>query len=407
MLRPLLALVLCASTCADAADTFTFSAPPGPHAVGFKVVQQYDRSRLYKLPLDLVTGEPVSGERSRPIQTLVWYPAARGGPAMTYRRYIDTFQTEDDFSRSAAEVQKITAGRIENNSEGHRDALLRDVARPMLAVRDARAEPGKFPVVIYAPSFSASAAENADLCEYLASLGYVVLASPSMGTHTRAMTLDLEGLEAQAADISYLIGYAATLPQADANKVGVVGYSWGGLANVVAAAKDARIAALVSLDGSLRGYPEYVDGGKDAIKYVTPARVQLPLLYLSARPKSLEDFNREETSTKFSFMNQMKYSDVYIVSFLPMIHPHFAAFGMRMMPDAAFGDYTRDEVSRAHSWMARYTGQFLQAYLKGDAKGLAFLNNTPRANQAPEHMLIADTRRKQPVLLAADRKSVV
>lgn len=54
------------------------------------------------------------------------------------------------------------------------------------AVADAPFAEGRFPVVIYAPSGSSVSWENADLCEYLASHGYVVLASPSMGAHPPA-----------------------------------------------------------------------------------------------------------------------------------------------------------------------------------------------------------------------------
>jgi len=389
------------STTACAADGFTFSIAPGPHAVGVKVVQQYDRSRQYKTEIDLATGEPAKGERARPVQTLVWYPAARGGKPVTYRDYLDTVPTEDEFTRSPAEVRRMTDGRIDGNAAGHRDALLRDIARPQLAVRDARPEggksDGKFPVVIYAPSYSAYAIENTDLCELLASHGYIVLSSPSLGAHARSMTTDLEGVEAQAADISFLIGYAATLPQADTGKVAAVGFSWGGLANVFAAAKDARIKALVSLDGSIRSFPKLVDGGKDAAPYVTPARVALPMLFIGSRPRTMEALNRSANMrTDYSFMNEMKYSDVYIVSMLPMKHADFASYALRMMPDGEFsdfGDYSRDEVNLQHSWAARYTLRFLDAYLKGDSAGLAFVNNTPAANHAPAHTMVTDIRR--------------
>lgn len=387
----------CAAT--HAADGFTFSNPPGPHAVGFKVVQQYDRARVYRSEIDLATGEPARGERARPVQTLVWYPAARGGKPLTYRDYLDTVPTEDEFTRSPAEIKRMTDQRIDANAAGHRDALLRDIARPQLAVRDARAADGKYPVVIYAPSFSAYGIENTDLCELLASQGYIVLSSPSLGAHTRSMTTDLEGMEAQAADISFLIGYAATLPQADTGKVAAVGFSWGGLANVFAAAKDSRIKALVSLDGSIRSFPKLVDGGKDAAPYVTPARVALPMLFVGSRPRTMEALNRSANMrTDYSFMNEMTYSDVYIVSMLPMKHPDFASYALRMMQDSDFsdfGDYSRDEVNLAHSWAARYTLRFLDAYLKGDAAALAFVNATPAANKAPPHTMLTDIRRRK------------
>lgn len=396
MKRLLTAFLFCAaaSSFAQAADTFTFSNPPGPHAVGLRVVQQYDYTRVYKTRVDMATGAPTSGERARPMQMLVWYPAARGGKPVRFRDYMETMATEDDFTRGAAEVQRMLEARIANNAGNRREAVLREIARPMLAVRDAGAAAGTFPVVIYAPSFSSSAMENTDLCELLASHGYVVLASASMGARTRSMTDSLEGLEAQAADIAYLIGHARSLPQADASKVAVVGFSWGGLANVLAAAKDDRIKAIVSLDGSVRGTREYVDGGKDAAKYVTPARIAIPMLFVGRRPPTIEELNRSEVDTRFSFLNELKYSDLTIVTMLPMKHMDFSSYSVRMGQDDSFGDYSRDEISLAHSWAARYTQRFLDAHLKHDVAALAFLGNTPAANKAPPHMMLLDARKK-------------
>ena len=51
---------------------------------------------------------------------------------------------------------------------------------PLWAVWDAKLAEGRYPILIYAPSDSSVSWENADLCEYLASHGYVVLASPSL-----------------------------------------------------------------------------------------------------------------------------------------------------------------------------------------------------------------------------------
>jgi dienelactone hydrolase len=378
----------------QAADTVTFSNPPGPHAVGLQVVRQYDYARVYKTRVDMTTGEASTGVRARPMQMLVWYPAARGGHPVIYRDYMDTMATEVEFTRSPAEVVSATQKEIDRFGGTRRAALLREVMRPMAAVRDARPASGKFPVVIYAPSFSASAIENADLCEYLASQGYVVLSSASLGPRTRSMSADLEGLEAQAGDIAYLIGYASTVPQADAARAAVVGFSWGGLANVLAAAKDDRIQAIVSLDGSVGGTREFVDGGKDAAKYVTPARVAIPMLFVGRRPATIEELNRSEVDTRYSFLNEMKYSDMHIVTLLPMKHMDFSSWAVRVSRDNVFGDYTRDEIAQAHSWAMRYTRQFLDAYVKKDPAGLAFLGNSPAANGAPPHMMLASARSK-------------
>ena len=395
ILRVLMTLLFCTTSTVSGADTFTFSNASGPYAVGVKVVQQYDRSRLYKMPVHLYTGEPTTGERVRPIQTIVWYPAEQGGKRQTFRDYMETIPTEDDFARSSADSKRLTQALIDGFPKERRVAMLQDISRSMLAVRDAREKNGRFPVVIYAPSLSASAVENADMCEYLASHGYLVLSSPSLGEHSHTPTMNIEGVEPQANDISYLIGYASSYTQADMTKVAVVGFSWGGLSNVVAAAKDARIKALVNLEGSLRYFPELIDGGKDAAKYVTPAKVAVPMLYLSRRLSTIESLSRDEVDTRYSFMNQMKYSDVYIVSFMPLQHGDFSSYNQRMAQDDNFTEYSRDEVAQAYSLAARYTRHFLDAYLKNDAAGLAFINNTPAGNKVPAHMLAVDIRRSK------------
>jgi predicted dienelactone hydrolase len=92
------------------------------------------------------------------------------------------------------------------------------LAMPLWAVRDAQAAPGRFPVVIYAPSFSRWSWQNADLCEYLAGHGYVVIASQSAGETSREMTQDVAGINAQARDISFLIGYAKMLTLCPSSK---------------------------------------------------------------------------------------------------------------------------------------------------------------------------------------------
>ena len=68
-----------------AGDTtgFRFLQQPGPFDVGLRVVQQYYNSRSF-------------GDGSRPLQTLVWYPATRGaaGARMNYGDYMDLGATD-------------------------------------------------------------------------------------------------------------------------------------------------------------------------------------------------------------------------------------------------------------------------------------------------------------------------
>jgi dienelactone hydrolase len=382
----------CAGLPAQAASHYAYLNPAGQYAVGFQQIKQYDYSRSSLPLIDADTGKPRQGDLARAMQTLVWYPAQADGRRMTYADYLGTAVTRRDFSLTDAQVAHKVEQLIKQPGKALTPAQRQaEAASPVWARRDATPADGKFPLVIYAPGANGPAHENAELCEYLASQGYVVIASPSVDGQGREMHANLEGAEAQAADIAYLIGYAHSLPQVDMARIAVAGYSWGGLANVLAAAKDQRIGALVSIDGSMRGYPEYINGGRDAAKYVTPERVNVPLLYLSARPRTIEQLEGSY-DVSFSFINAMQYADVYYYILHPMAHVNFSTSQIRFSGDADFEEYAREEIVQAHNWAARYTLEFLNAYLKDDGRSRAFLAARPTLNGVPPHMITADIR---------------
>lgn len=363
---------------------FTRTNPPGPHAVGLRIVEQYDLSRGYRSATDPYTGKATRGARARPMQTLVWYPAEAGtGELVTAGAYLRLGATADDFSHTSAERARLEAGYLARRvSELTPQRAVIELAAPMTARRDASARAGKFPVVIYAPGYRGPSFENADLCEYLASYGYVVIASPSTGQGPYGMTDDLEGVETQVGDIQYLIGYAHSLPQADTDHLAVIGYSWGGLANVMAAAKDPRIHALVSLDGSVRSYPDVIEQSR----FLTPARITAPLLYIAATPRQIEDLPADMNRER-SFLNRMKFGDVYRVTLAPYVHANFSVMsGQRFLAEGGYGNYDKDELSIANGWLETYVRHFLDAYSKGDADGRAFLDLPAARTGAPAHL---------------------
>ncbi|QNB00312.1 dienelactone hydrolase [Massilia sp. Se16.2.3] len=390
-MRFLLTLALLLS-CAQAQATsrFTLRAPPGPHPVGFRLVEQQDFSRVLYGKHDPVSGRATAGPPGRPIQTLVWYPATRSGQAMRYDDYLQLIGSETAFGRSREERRSHADAfvRQEYVSESGPEQAARELAAPVRARRDAVAATGKrYPVVIYAPSISAPAAENADLCEFLASHGYIVLASPSVGLHDREMTNDLAGAETQAADIAFLVAHAHGLPDADTDRIAVAGYSWGGLANVLAASRDSRIKALVNLDGSVRYYADVVA----AASYLKPENLRAPLLYVAARPMSSEELAARGKPVS-RFLDEVKHADVYKLTMFPMEHFAFSSTYLRFASDARFNQYTRDEVIRAHGWTLDYVRRFLDAYLKDDAPARAYLAATPLANGLPAHAATMERR---------------
>ena len=55
-------------------------------------------------------------------------------------------------------------------------------------------------------------------------------------------------------------------------------------------------------------------------------------------------------------------------------------------------DYTRADGIVGYAWVARYTLEFLDAYLKHDAQAMVFLKKTPAEAGVPPHMMTVDFR---------------
>ncbi len=257
---------------------------------------------------------------------------------------------------------------------------------PLWAMRDAKMAEGHYPVLIYAPSDSSVAWENADLCEYLASHGYVVLASPSMGASTRDMTDDLAGIDTQALDISFLISYAATLPDTDPSKVAVVSFSWGGISSLFAAARDSRIQVLAEMDGSIRYYPGLVAKAGD----VHPEQLNVPLLFFTSnRENFIEDIEHSDFDmTGHNVLNEWTHAELLTVNMLGMSHPEFCSMCQRWpLGEEPIADYGREDANISYSLVTLYTLQFLNAYVKHDAAAKEFLGRTTADNGVPKHIM--------------------
>jgi hypothetical protein len=312
---------------------------------------------------------------------------------MTLGDYVGLMDTEVSFSKP------------ERTRDGNllKSWLQASLGQSLAAVRDATPENGHFPVVIYAPSFTSWSWENADLCEYLASYGYVVLSSPGMGERSRESTHDLSGVNAQANDVLFLIKYAATLPNTDMTEVAAMGFSWGGLADLFAASQNNQIKALISLDGSERYFPGLVT----ASKTVHPDKMTIPLIYFEEGNQSLEAQDR--LNSRFhadgpNVLNQWKHGDLFTIRMLGLFHPEFCSIAFRNeelwekeLPNLQIADYDRADGLIGYSWVMRYTRAFLDFYLKEDAQAGVFLKNPTDRNGVPRHTMSVKFHRGAPI----------
>lgn len=389
----------CEAAAANSALDPPMLPPMGQYTVGFRLVEQYDTSRTFAYrPSGDSRIEP---KRARPLQTLIWYPA-RGpkGREQTFRDYVELTVREVDFDAPRPKPDDVLMG---NAFKPHYDEHLQTYAS---------ADPvtGRFPVVVYAPSSSSFSWENVDLCRYLASHGYVVLASPGMGVG-RQTTADQASIDAQARDVSFLVGYAGSLPNADSSRVAVGGFSWGGLSGLFAAARDSRIKAIVAMEGSLRYVPWIIAESRD----VRPESMTLPLLFFKGQ-WTLEDQEREyrrKVSADLvspNVLNAWTHGDLVSVQMLGLSHPEFnsathrlESFWEKEFPRLQQADYDRSDGRVGYSWVARYTLAFLDSYLKGDTKAADFLAAAPRDNGVPAHTMAVTIRKAEPLAVPASR----
>jgi tetratricopeptide (TPR) repeat protein len=212
----------------------------------------------------------------------------------------------------------------------------------------------------------------------------------------RESTHDVAGIEAQARDIDFLIGYAATLPNTDMSRIAVAGFSWGGLSNLFAASHDDRIRALVALDGSMRYFPGLVKQAN-----VHPDQMTIPLLYIKGEDSIEEQAALEDRfkSSGPSVLNAWTHGDLISIQMLGLIHPEFSSMAQRNerlwqyeYANLQPADYDRADGVIGYAWVARYTLQFLNAYLKSDPEALSYLHKTAAENGVPKHTLAVNFR---------------
>ncbi|MEX0361050.1 MAG: alpha/beta hydrolase, partial [Allomuricauda sp.] len=149
----------------------------GKHKVGFIHYTTADSTRTYNRIYDYT-----NTQIARPIPISIWYPADQvkdESEQITVLNYLEILKEEEEWEHLPNE-HLLNWFYYANTPENQKH--LKEKTTAYLKAGFAE---GKFPVVVYTPSFQASSIENFALCEFLASHGYMVIASPSRGTENR------------------------------------------------------------------------------------------------------------------------------------------------------------------------------------------------------------------------------
>jgi tetratricopeptide (TPR) repeat protein len=353
----------------------------GPYQVGFKHYTAYDSTRLYSRILDYS-----KQKNPRPIPISIWYPSdqsVNGLTSLAIRDYVRILAAEEEWEHLPDYYLLEWFRDLPNTPQNQLHLLEKSRAFLDLAWSN-----GGFPVVIYSPSYQASSIENFALFEYLASHGYVVISSPSRGTDMRY----LEGgtvkeLETQARDLEFLINKATQMPGVDPKKIAAMGFSFGGMSNVLSQTRDNRIKAVVSLDGSIKyAYPILQESPFFRIE-----KANVPFIHMAQKdiPKEvLESDNLDESlNSEFLFFDKLDQNDAYQLKFEYMTHPYFSTFGILFGTRDPRQDHADSLIMESYALVAEYTLNFLNAYLLNQAQAITFMKSSPDENGIGEGYL--------------------
>lgn len=363
----------------------------GNYTVGFRHYTASDSTRTYSRVYDYS-----NKKITRPIPVSVWYPSEQNIGDEKPMKILDYFEIlkEEEEWEDLPNDQLLNWFYYSNTSANQNH--LKELTNAFRKITFAN---GKFPILVYAPSFQASSIENFSLCEYLASHGYIVISSPSRGTETRWFSSNYaKEMETQARDVEFLIKEVGKFPVADFSKIALMGFSFGGLPNIIAQSRNDKIKAIVSLDGTERyqyallNESPFFDLKKMNVPYLHMAQKEIPEKVLK------EDNIKAELNTEFELFDSISYSKAYRLKFHNLTHSYFSTLGVLFATRDQRQDKSDAELMESYHWASTYTLNFLNAFLKNDAKALTFMENKPSDNRVSNGLITRKS--KQPEIVA-------
>jgi dienelactone hydrolase len=320
---------------------------PGPDPVGFRIVEARDASR-----------------GGRPLQIAVWYPSRPlpAGPTMTYRDYFA-------LTVSQADLHAPSDGEVDRKASEFVAFLVRQsipeatgwrwLAAPMLARRDAPPLDERFPLVLVAQGNGEGAPDQAVLCEYFASHGYVVATMPSPMAITGPMKSEEEigeRAEDQARDLRFLAHAASRWPNVREKDFGVMGYSFGARGALLFAMREPGVRAFVSLDGGIG-----TALGRNQME-------KSPLFVTSGvRAPVLHAYEKEDAFMKpdFTLLHEVAHGGLEFLPTSGMHHVHFSTIGFAAVafPEMAKATHAGPDLRESLARVARAALQLLDRTL--------------------------------------------
>jgi dienelactone hydrolase len=361
-----------------AADTFGLAA--GEHSVGFRLLEDEDRSRI-------VTAGIAGATHPRPIRTYLWYPAATSARAqpLTFGDYATL--ADDDVWPAAIAGELRTRLRFANGplARSLSAADLRTLlTRPMRAVEDAGPLPGPFPLLIISLGlYYESPISFAALAEYLAGAGFAVATAPLVGTHVTPVKVDSQDIETQARDLEFVIARARQLAFVDGERLGVIGFDQGGMTGVVLTMRNRDVDAFVSLDSGIQyAHPS---GQPRASPHFDPLALRVP--WLHAGNSSHDPPHAPDAP---SLYDEAIHADRYWLRADAMEHADFTSYGLVEGRGPAPGYWRALTAANlaGHRAVAEYVRHFFGAHMNASEVSMALLDQALRQPPADAGLVL-------------------
>jgi hypothetical protein len=224
-------------------EEYIAPAPPGPWNVGKRLLEWVDSSRI----------DRVDSSRFRTIPVWVWYPTGKNETMDPH------YALTDEWRKAQGEYLDNKIGHGGSDFIQHLKVWAKKDAPPPVTNE-------KFPLLIFGPGHTWLPTDYSTLIEDIVSNGYIVVGYVPTGLAGVSELSNGEiikgKLTVQEQDLSFddalfVRKQLKTLSNSwlknniDLSSVGIFGHSQGGVASVVAAARDTTIKAFVNLDGDL------------------------------------------------------------------------------------------------------------------------------------------------------------